>query len=278
MCYKSSITILLFLAVVLTGCRHPSSQGYQEMYAHLKSVPKPSTPLVLSDYFLVIFVEARHLDYTNNRSFLRTVAKHPSDGSKNRDVGHAWIYLQGNVNGESICLHGGHSGETGRHQARYFDGIMNNLEYGCANPQPYQYHQKEVNPIKYLWEVQRDGFFQYGSGGHRATYAAKIDLTSEQFQRIWDFIRSYPFSEYSLTGKQCSSFIVQLASFAGLDLECEVTMQIDPVLYLRGEALRLWEDPLYSQLTIATPDILEKSLMQAVSEGRAQYVNPFKAL
>ena len=83
-------------------------------------------------------------------------SKHPSDGSKNGDVGHAWIYLQGNVNGESIVIEGGHSGELGICQPKYFDGIMNYVEYGYADSSCGEMCclRNEPNPVKYLWASQ----------------------------------------------------------------------------------------------------------------------------
>jgi hypothetical protein len=87
-----------------------------------------------------------------------------------------------------------------------------------------------------------------------------------------DYIRNYPVQDYSLTGNQCSSFASNVTAFAGVYLECNVTIPIDPVLYWRGEKIRFWEDPFYSQLTISSPDIIERSLMRAVELGQAEYV------
>jgi hypothetical protein len=214
------------------------------------------------------------LDYTNNVSFLQTLITHPSDGSTTRDFGHVWIYLHGLEYGLPVAFYGGHSGELGRCQAKYFDGIMNYIDYGYANPTSDQIKQfkYEPNPIKYLWETQKDGYFEWGAGMHSPTYAAKIDLTVEQYERILDYIRNYPVQDYSLTGNQCSSFASNVTAFAGVYLECNVTIPIDPVLYWRGEKIRFWEDPFYSQLTISSPDIIERSLMRAVELGQAEYV------
>lgn len=63
------------------------------------------------DPYIVFLVNARQLDYSSFRSVLRTIAKHPSDWSKNGDVGHAWIYLKGDE-----VIEGGHSGELGLDQ------------------------------------------------------------------------------------------------------------------------------------------------------------------
>ena len=267
----------LFLCLcTISGCATPRSQAYREFYSHL-DYPQPIEQSTYeTDHFLIINVNARHLDYTNNRSFLNTIAKHPSDGSKNRDVGHAWIYVQGIVDGELVSIEGGHSGELGILQPKYFDGIMNYLDYGypslpCKEAFTPRY---EPNPIKYLWETQHDGFFESGSGRHNPTYAVKVPITVEQFVRIYDYINSYHFENYAITSTQCSSFAAHIATLAGLDLECEVTMEIEPSIHYRGQQVRLWTDPSYSLLTISSPDILERSLMECVSQKKAQRISP----
>ncbi|MBS4168926.1 hypothetical protein [Parachlamydia sp. AcF125] len=255
---KYPLLILQVFAIVATSCCKPCSVEYGHFYNHLNTFSKPETVFKESPYFLVVLVNARHLDYTNNRSFLRTLAKHPSDGSKNSDVGHAWICLRGILDGQYVEIEGGHSGETGVIQARYFDGIMDLVEKGSPNP------------ICYLWETQKDGFFQNGSGGHRPTFAAKIDLTEDQFHHILAFIHTYPYQEYSITKNQCSSFVAQVAALADWEIACEVTLAIDSKIQIGQDQLTLWSDLHYATLTISSPDVVEKSLMEAVSTKRAQ--------
>ncbi len=264
--------VAAFLCALCVGCAVPRSAAYQSMYAYLEQAPLASRQLRESDYFLVLAVEARHLDYTDNHSFLKTLAKHPSDGSKSGDVGHAWIYLQGMLEGECVYLEGGHSGELGIVQAKYFEGIMNYIDYGYANPSccDLKHPRYEPNPIKYLWDTLQDGFFQQGAGRHQPTFAAKVDITCAQFQQILNFINTYDFTNYAITRNQCSSFVAQVASLAGLELECQVTMSIDSQICIANENITLWNDPCYAQLTISSPDILERSLMAAVNEGRAE--------
>lgn len=261
---------VIFLLVGLFSCSAPTSKGYREFYQHLNHIPKGEQLVEDSDFFLVLLVDARHLDYTECRSFIRTVAKHPSDGSKSGDVGHAWVCLRGIVDQEVIALEGGHSGETGRFQARYFDGVMNSIDFGDPNPTEVTSYTYEPDPVKYLWEVQRDGFFQCGRGAHWPTYAIKVSLTQEQFQSILCFIETYDFSTYSLTSSQCTSFAAAIASLAGLDLEFCAFMQIPSSLTLGGANIRLWSDPCYSELIVPSPDVLERSMMRAVREGRAE--------
>ncbi|MFQ5730010.1 MAG: hypothetical protein ACE5GN_06585 [Waddliaceae bacterium] len=176
-------------------------------------------------------------------------------------------------------VEGGHSGELGRCQSKYFEGVMNYIDYGYSNPTEQQRRcpREEPNPIKYLWEAQKDGFFQKGGGGHKPTFAMKINLTKAQFESIWTFIdpSHYDYSNYAITGNQCSSFVAQVAQLAGLEVECEVAVPIPQIIYINRCHYILWRDPLYSSITLSSPDILEKSLMEAVVARRAEYVLPW---
>lgn len=210
------------------------------------------------EFYLVLLVDARHLDYSHMRSLLKTIVKHPSDGSKNADVGHAWVYLEGVKDGKKVVIEGGHSGELGRMQPKYFDGVMDLMERG------------DQNPIRYLWATQLDGFFQEGSGGHTPTFAVKVTLTEEQFNKIFDYITSYHYKKYSLVRRQCSLFVAEIAALAHLFLEHKITIEIQPQIQIKGRAYLFWTDPSYSTLTISSPDLLEKSLMKVVEEGRGE--------
>jgi hypothetical protein len=176
-------------------------------------------------------------------------------------VGHAWIYLQGKVNGQSVFIEGGHSGELGVVQPKYFHGIMNLID------------QRQKDPVKYLWEIQRDGFFQRGSGNHPPTFAAKFDISEEEFKRILNFIQPdrYVYENYSLTGKQCCSFVAEIASLIGCQLDFCIKIPIARSVKFRGSRLTLWHSPNYSNITIGSPDILEKSLIEAVRSRKAEY-------
>lgn len=272
-CRMHALLCFLFL---FSCSWQPNSLEYRQYYDYANHFARPRTSMKESDYFLIVLVDARHLDYTNNRSFFKTIAKHPSDGSKNGDVGHAWIYLQGKDSaGRKRVIEGGHSGERGMIQAKYFDGIMNYIDFGYANPTPWQKqgYRYEPNPIKYLWETQHDGFFEKGCGRHHPTFAAKVDLTREQFEEILSFINPlyYPYKFYSLTDWQCTSFVCAVASLAGWDLDSLATLPIESRCTVEGECLRFWDDPCYSSITFSSPDILERSLMRSVASGRAEY-------
>lgn len=265
--------LFVILVLFLTSCSRPQTQSYRDQYSHLQMDRKAFPVMQETDYFLVLLVNARHLDYTSEKSFIATMQKHPDDGGKEGDVGHAWIYLKGN--GE--VLEGGHTGDFGNLQAKYFDGIMNYIEYGYGNPTAEQQASPifEPNPVKYMWESQQDGICHKGCGGHRPTFAIKIDLTPETYQKIKRFIETYDFSDYALTGNQCSSYVAQVAAIAGLDLETQMTMPIHPTLHFQGTTYTLWRDDIYSTLTFSTPDVLERSMIRAVQEGHAEYALPW---
>lgn len=200
-----------------------------------------ATLVASKEPYVVFLVNARKLDYSSFKSLLKTIAKHPSDWSKNGDVGHAWIYLEGDE-----VIEGGHSGELGIDQPRYMDGVLDNIALGSKNP------------ISYLWCSQCDGFFQKGNGGHRPTTAAKLILNPAQYEAIQRFIQNYPYQNYSLTSHQCCTFVQQIAALADIHLEDKVTVQIHPTL---------WEDPAYASLTFASPDRLEVSLRDQIKKG-----------
>lgn len=207
-----------------------------------------------SPYFLVILVSAKHFDYANADRCLQSLVKNSRDGR----FGHAWIYVRGIQDGRPVALEGGHSGEINRGEARYFDGVADAIDRG------------DSNPIRYLWTTRQDGFFQAGSGGHRPTYAAKIDLTPEQFEKIVAFIKAYSFRDYALTGQQCTTFAVEVAALADWKLEADVTLTIKPKIFFGGVWMPLWKDARYSRLKFGSPDKLEQSMIQSVLSGQAE--------
>lgn len=207
------------------------------------------------DYFVVFLVNARQLDNSCTRNFLKSVAKHPSDGSKNGDVGHAWIYLHGDE-----IVEGGHSGEFGIDQPRYLEGLMDNMALGAKNP------------ASYLWVSQCDGCFQKGNGGHLPTFAAKVPLTKEQYLEISAFIQAYPFQDYSLTTRQCCTFVKEIGKIAGVQLEYQSILRLDACLSIHGHSYKFWEDPRYEYLPYGSPDLMELSLKTLVADGDAENV------
>jgi len=262
--HKSLFPLFIF------GCLLAFSQGYsanskakiyQQQYTHLKESKIYPSDFQETDYYLVVLVDAKHLDYSNSQSFLTSFTKHPSTGNKSCNVGHAWLYLKG----DKRVIEGGHSGELGIVQPKYVDGIMSLVEIA------------DLNPARYLWESLNDGFFQEGNGGHNPTFAVKIDLTEKQFSDICMFIdtHNYPYKDYSLTKRQCASFISQVLSLVDIKIDTDVTMRINQYVRVGGLRAKLWEDQKYSSITFSSPDIVEKSLMALVDDGKAEYALPW---
>lgn len=271
---KYSFLFYVCLFCLLIGCspnRNSTNYSWQNIKKRQYNIQSAS--LKEGDFYLLILVDARHLDYSSTLELLKTMSKHPSNGSKNGDFGHAWIELHGIQNGNPQVIEGGHSGERGIIQEKYFDGIMNYRDFGYANPTNEQkkYPRYEPNPIKYLWEPLYDGFFEKGSGGHTPTFGIKIDISPCQYNEIIHFIHTYDFSIYSLAQSQCSSFVVKIAQIAGLSLDSLIKLPLAQKLYIEGEWIRLWEDPAYSCIFIHSPDILEASMIRCVEEGYVDY-------
>jgi len=267
-----------FIALIFfsSSCSYPHTREYRQQYAHVKKRFTRNPSLYPGAYSITFLVDAQHLDYSDSQQLVSGLAKRlPFMRTTTREVGHAWIRLQGKKDGEQVYIEGGHSGEWGVTQPTYCNGIMNYIQYGYANPNEEQkkHPRIEKNPIKYLWTTLYDGRFEKGSGGHRPTFAAIVPLSEEQFLNIYTFIQpeNYLYSTYALTGNQCSSFVAQVAALIDIPLEHTITLAIDPFLKIAGKSFPLWSDPKYATLTLSSPDVLEKSLMQAVREGRAQY-------
>lgn len=238
------ISFPLIFLFFLTGCVKPLSERAKIPFE--------------DDYFLVLLVDARQLNYTNNQAFFRSMVKHPSDGSKNSDVGHAWLCLGGIVDGNRIEIEGGLSGETGARRLKYFEGIAHLVE------------QEDPNPVSYMWTKMNDGYFEEGSGGHVPTYAIRVSLSREQFFCLLNFIENYPFENYSLTENQCCTFVQRAAELACIDLPCLISMPIEPSVKIGKAAVLLWEDPIYSKIIFPCPELLEESMKRAVAEDKAE--------
>ena len=202
------------------------------------------------------------------------MVKNPIDGSKNGNVGHTWIYLRGLQEGVPVVIEGGHSGEFGEVQPKYFDGVTDYMQYGYLAPtsKEKKHPRHEPDPIKYLWASQMDGIFQKGNGKHTPSFAAKVNLTEEQYWKIMDFInpKNYNYKDFAITRNQCSAFVAGIGALIDFPIESTMTIELNPMTKIAGKEVVLWEDEQYSSITIGSPDEVERSLMEAVREGRAE--------
>ena len=228
-------------------------------------------------YFLVLLVQASELDYQNQASLLRSL--HKRSQLKGGFLGHSWVLLSGIENGRRRVVEAGLS-PKGEGSMQFFRGVLDLAEYGYVNPTDEQKRQPrhEPDPISYLWRDHGNGYLQPASEAWiHPTYAVKLYLDAEQYRQIKARLDpALPSHKaFQLTGRQCSSFLVELAALAGVSLKHQVTIPIPREIQVGGRQVRLWNDPKYSSLTLSTPDVIEGELKQLVASGRAEDALPW---
>jgi hypothetical protein len=213
-----------FLIIILSACTASHIQQSSETYS------------------LTLYVEAHGLDYASTKGFVRSMAC-------SGNFGHAWIRLAGPP---GIWV-GGHSGELGRSEATYFEGIMDLID------------AEDPNPARYLWTTLHDGYCEKGSGGHTPTFAIEVGLSEKQYGEIIAYIETYPFQEYRLSDHQCCTFVIGVARVVGIELDAAAMIEIDPRITFRGECLPLWRDPGYRRFEFSSPESLQVSMKRVFS-------------
>jgi hypothetical protein len=211
------------------------------------------------EYFLVVLVDARHLDYTSPSNYFCSL----SQGlflDQDPNTGHAWIVLIGKEDGHPWVFEGGHTGEFGLYAPRYFDEVVR-LSWDEHHP----------NPAYYLFTTLPDGTIQYGSGGHTPTFAAAFPLTEVGYCRVRRLLAQdgYDFSQWGIRGPNCIRFVHSCLAAIGVEVDCQETFVMPPSFRYKGEEVTLWSDPVYSKFDIETPELLEKRLWELTEEGRA---------
>lgn len=246
----------LICLMLLSACSwKPRTYSYREQYAYLQEeLPLPVEP---SDpYYMVVLVNARRLDYSDQGSLIKTINKHPVDASKRGDIGHAWFLLHGK--GETI--EAGHASKE--EDPGYFEQFMESQNNG------------HPNPIHHFWADRFDGLYHTGARGHSPTLAALIPLTQQQWRNIRAFVdpHIYDYRRYNIVEHQCTTLVTSAAKMAGVQLDAWVTVDIAPDIYILFKKLRMWKDPYYSKLRFANPDRLEAALYGAIKAGKATNV------
>lgn len=221
--------------------------------------------------FVVFLVSATHLDYENPARLFGQLQKRST--YKSGYMGHSWVYLQGWKDGRPEVTEAGITPDVSS-GLEFVRAVQNLSRYGYTYPteRDKQSPRFEPNPVAYLWKDHHNGYLQPTSGKNQTpTYAARVDLSPAQYQVIRALMNpSRPsHKNFNLTGQQCTSFMADIASAAGIRLEHQVTIQIPSQIRLGGETYRLWTSPIYSRLTLSVPDMAEKSLKRLVMEGRA---------
>ncbi|CDR33693.1 hypothetical protein [Criblamydia sequanensis] len=204
--------------------------------------------------FVIILVDAPYFDYKDGNSFFESLKKR----AKNTEAtfGHAWVLLKGTLKGKPLFFECGFSGERG--DIGYFKG-MDQL-----------FRKKDPNPVRYLQTPLKDGFLEQGAGKHTPTMAAKINLTDDQFEAIFNFIGSYSYPTYDLSSKQCVTFIADILGVIDLTVDTWTRISIPEWLTIEGQNYRMWSDKRFSSFCFHSPDALEYELSRLIKEGKAQ--------
>ena len=254
----------LFLCLLLfaTACSPRMSDSYVVRYQYLGGVQATNQQGPHfngeSDYYLVVLVDARHLDYSTPTKYFCTLSR----GlflRQDPNTGHTWIILAGKQDGKEWLFEGGHTGEFGLYAPRYFDEVV---RLACEEQDP--------NPASYLFSALPDGCLQYGSGGHDPTFAAAFPLTEEGYHRVRRLLAEggYDFSRWGILGPNCIRFSLACLASIGIELSCKETFVLPHSFVYQGEEVHLWTDPAFSNLCVDTPELLEKRLWELVEDGK----------
>ena len=256
------LLVLVCLLLFATACSPRMSDSYVARYQYLGGVQatKQKGPHFAgnSEYYLVVLVDARHLDYTSPSKYFSTI----SQGlffREDSNTGHTWIVLAGKQDGKDWVFEGGHTGEFGLYAPRYFDEVVR-----------LAWDEEDPNPASYLFSSLPDGCLQYGSGGHDPTFAAAFPLTEEGYQRVRRLLSDggYDFSRWGILGPNCIRFSLACLASVGIELSCQETFVLPHSFIYKGEKVHLWSDPAFSRLCVETPELLEKRLWELVEDGK----------
>lgn len=255
------IVVLSLYCLLCGSCSPRLRVSYVRQYEYVRQIEECAATYPRfqekEDYFLVVHVDARHLDYSSPEAFfasMRWGVFLPQEPT----IGHAWINLVGKINGKPWRFEGGHTGEFGLTAPRYFDEVVRR-----------SVETSDPNPAKYLFSSLPDGCLQKGSGGHIPTLSVAFPLTEEQFLHLYSFLQSYDFSHWSLRDHQCVDFVLSCLALVGVPLTCTQTIQIPHDFMWEGKRIRLWSDKRYEKLVFTTPEALEKALFAKVLKKEA---------
>lgn len=257
---KSGMLFCTVVGALFFGCSPRLSDAYAKEYSYLRDI-RECAPLCRQfqgkeEYFLVVLVDARHLDYASPDKFfasMRYGVLFPQEPT----IGHAWIVLSGVVNGKPWRFEGGHTGEFGVTAPRYFDEVVRRSQ------------EKDPNPAQYLFTSLSDGRLQKGSGGHEPTLSVAFSLTEQEFLSIFTLLTTYNFSEWSLQHHQCVHFVCSCLKALQIDIPCERVMRLPSTFLWKGDKVDLWQDRKYEMLSLPTPEALERALFEKVLQKKA---------
>lgn len=266
---KSVLTILLVITTFFAFYFGTASEAWLNRYSYVNDIVMLSKNFPsffpTSEYFLVVLVDAKHPDYSSPSNYCSSLVPGMLR-CKAPDPGHAWIVIVGTKDGKPWIFEGGHTVNCSAVTKHYIKHLL-----GWSDT------KQTENPATALFVPTTVGSLEVGPGENRPSFAAAIPLTQEGFDRISRLFdeNGYDFSHWGIQGPNCVQFALSCLSAAGIELSCYDTLSVPQSLSLFGKTLSLWTNPSYSKLTLKTPDLLEKRLLDLVKCGKAFYALPW---
>ena len=227
------------------------AEGLPARILHSDRAPTPVLrPAQPTGYQLIFLTSSIGVDVTGGH--LHVSGGHRGSLVKETETGHSWVILK-SPTGKIEC------GLTPKGQ-NWFGGVRKLQKAG------------DPDPISYLWRTLPDGKRHGHLAGFSPSFAAAIDVTADQYAEIAEFIRGFDFETFNLIDHECTTFTAGVARQAGLELDFQIEIDLPQTTQLFGKTYRVWTDPKYSKLMIATPDVLERSLRELAKQGMVKDV------
>ncbi len=271
---KGKLFSQIFFALVWTvSCtQHPRFEdSYLTDYRYLhhvrvmKEKVRPERQQALPDSYIIVHVDAPHLNYRTAESFFGSLQRNIFF-ERDPQIGHAWITVSYIDQDGKRCLYEmGHSGEVGISAPKYFDEVIHRSEIG------------QENPVRYLYTSLSDGYLEKGGGGHIPTLSALIPISNSNMIQNWYNMTfgqdGYDFSSWSLQNHNCVTYVLAALLALNIDVQLEETKIFIPqYLSYNKKQYKLWSDPIYQNFSIITTDSLEKWLFYKIQQGKALYI------
>lgn len=203
-------------------------------------------------HYLHLLVRSSGIDLSSGIAHLRSLRK--AGGGQRKQVGHCWIALET----PDLWLEVGHSGEAGKDQPAYSNGVVDAMQ------------RRDPNPIAYLWSDMRDGFRWENEDDWTPTFACCVPITIDQAAALRRFVEEYDYGRFALRGHACSHFAVRAAHLVDLELQNIVRVEVPQRIRYMGRAYTLWSDPAYAQVEYGSPEVFEDGLRTLVASGAAE--------
>ena len=204
-------------------------------------------------YNLYVLTDTKGFDFTSAESFLKTLHKHPRGGKQDHSVGHSWVLLQS----PDELLECGHTGEFGLEEQGYYSGLSSLIR------------KRDPDPVRYLHVTMRDGEYHSGPGSHEPSFVARFPITADEHRALHAYIEGYDYAVFSLTTRQCTDFVAGALKLIGIEVPTKITLVLPEKVHYGLKEMRLWTDPKFSRITLGSPEVVRKGLLELVERGLA---------